>query len=108
MIKADALEYRTITDALVAGNFYASMGPLIKDLYFEDGKLYVSTSACEKIILVTGTRKRRYEVREKGKTLNKAVFTVEPDDVYVRITVIDKNGKFADTHAYYTDELFGE
>lgn len=108
IIKADKLEYKTITDALVAGNFYASMGPEIKELYLEGDKLHVRTSACEKIVMTTGTRKTRYEMREKGKTLTGAVFTVEPDDGYVRITVMDKHGKYADTHAYFTDELFAE
>ena len=37
MIKAEKLEYETITKALVEGKFYASQGPLIHDLYIEDG-----------------------------------------------------------------------
>ncbi|MBQ6892811.1 MAG: PHP domain-containing protein [Clostridia bacterium] len=106
MIKADNLEYKTITDALVAGNFYASQGPEIKELYFEDGKLYVTAAACEKITLTTGTRKVRSAFREKGKVLTKACFEVLEEDIYVRITVKDKHGKYADTNAYFTDELF--
>ena len=106
MIKAPSLEYTDITDALVAGNFYASQAPEIKDLYFEDGKLYVTTSACEKITMTTGTRKLRSVYREKGKTLTKACFEVLEEDIYVRITVKDKYGKYADTNAYFTDELF--
>ncbi len=106
MIKADKLEYKTITDALVAGNFYASQGPVIKELYFEDGMLHVTTGACEKITLTTGTRKVRSAFREKGKTLTKASFEVLEEDIYVRITVKDKFGKYADTNAYFTDELF--
>ena len=106
MIKADKLEYKTITDALLAGNFYASQGPEIKELYFEDGKLYVTTAPCEQITLTTGTRKLRTVKREKGKTLTKACFEVLEEDIYVRITVKDKVGKYADTNAYFTDELF--
>lgn len=106
MIKADKLEYKTITDALVAGNFYASQGPEIKELYFEDGKLYVTCGACEKITMTTGTRKLRSAFREKGKTLTKACFEVLEEDIYVRITVKDKFGRYADTNAYFTDELF--
>ena len=106
MIKAPSLAYTDITDALVAGNFYASQGPEIKDLYFDDGKLYVTTGACEKIVLTTGTRKLRCVVREKGKTLTKACFEVLEEDIYVRITVKDKYGRYADTNAYFTDELF--
>ena len=105
MIKADKLEYKTITDALLAGNFYASQGPAIHDLWFEDGILHVTTSAAEKIVMTTGTRKTRNFTRVKGKTLTKANFEVLPDDVYVRITVTDKHGKHANTNAYFVDEI---
>lgn len=105
VIKADKLEYKTITDALLAGNFYASMGPQIKELYVEDGKLHVKTSACERITMTTATRKTRSAYRENGKTLTKATFQIDPDDGYVRITVKDKHGKYADTNAYFVDEI---
>ena len=35
MIKAEKLEYKTVTKALHDGNFYASMGPEITELYLE-------------------------------------------------------------------------
>lgn len=108
MIKAEKLDYTAIGDALLAGNFYASQGPAIEELWIEDGKLHVKSSAAEKITMTTGTRKLRSAFREKGKTLTKATFTVEPDDVYVRITVTDKHGLHADSNAYFVDELLGE
>lgn len=106
VIKAPSLAYTDITDALAAGHFYASQAPQIKELYFEDGKLFVKTSACENITMTTGTRKARNLAREKGKTLTHGVFDVAEDDIYVRITVRDKEGKYANTNAYFTDELF--
>ena len=39
MIKAENLTYSVIADALIKGDFYASEGPEIKELYFEDGKI---------------------------------------------------------------------
>jgi len=39
-------------------------------------------------------------------SVNGAYFDVVPEDGYVRITVVDKNGKHANTNAYFTDELF--
>ena len=44
VIKAEKLEYRTITKALEEGNFYASQGPEIKALWYEDGKIHVECS----------------------------------------------------------------
>ena len=105
MIKADKLEYTAITDALVAGNFYASMGPEIKELYMEGNKLCVKTGPCEKIVMGTGCRKTRAAFREKGKKLTYAEFIVEPDDTYVRITVTDKYGRHANTNAYFVEDI---
>ena len=44
MIKADELSYKALTDALLAGNFYASEGPEIKELWYEDGRVYIRSS----------------------------------------------------------------
>ncbi len=108
MIKADKLDYTAIGEALLAGNFYASQGPAIEELWFEDGKLHVKSSAAEKITMTTGTRKLRSIFREKGRALTKATFEVQPDDRYVRITVTDKRGLHADSNAYFVDGLFEE
>lgn len=108
MIKAEKLDYAAIGEALLAGNFYASQGPAIEELWIEDGKLHVKSSAAEMISMTTGTRKLRRVMREKGKTLTKATFAVDSDDIYVRITVTDKHGLHADSNAYFVDELLGE
>ncbi len=105
VIKAEKLDYRAITAALQKGDCYASQGPEIRELWFEDGRIWVSSSNADRIIMTTGTRKIRLAVREKYQTLNKASFDVQPDDLYVRITVEDKNGKRAESRAYFTDEL---
>ncbi|MBE7054318.1 MAG: PHP domain-containing protein [Ruminococcaceae bacterium] len=106
MIKADKLEYKTITNALVDGNFYASQGPKIYELYFEDGKIYVKCSNAKMIRLNTAIRVLKYEKAEDDKFVNEACFEIEKDYGYVRITVVDENGKHANTNAYFTDELF--
>ncbi len=102
MIKADKLEYKAITDALLKGNFYASMGPEIHSLVFEDGKIHIKCSEAQDICLTTASRRAQ---RIKG-CLTEAVFDVVPEDEYIRITVTDMQGKKANTNAYFTDELF--
>ena len=105
MIKADELDYKKITNALVKGEFYASQGPEIYDLWFEDGKIHITCSEADTIRLSTGNR--RTEVAfDMGEALKSAEFEVTPEDVYVRITVVDKNGKCANTNAYFTGELY--
>lgn len=106
MIKAEKLDYKTITNALLKGNFYASQGPEIYDLWFEDGKIHINCSDVKRIKLNTDSRHVGIVRAEEGKTVNSASFDVNPNDIYVRITVIDENGKQANTNAYFTDELF--
>lgn len=103
MIKADELKYEKITDALFNGNFYASTGPEIYDLYIEDNKIHITCSDASKIILNTGHRASKALFAKPGEVVNEAVFEFNEDDVYLRITVVDKNGNFADTNAYFLE-----
>ncbi len=105
MIKADKLEYETITDALLRGDFYASQGPEIHDLWFEDGKININCSDAKRIILHTGNRYIDKLVSQDGKPLTHASFNVKPEFGYVRITVEGVDGQNANTNAYFTDEL---
>ena len=102
MIKSDNLEYKAITDALLKGNFYSSMGPEIHSLTFEDGKIHIKCSEAQDICLNTASRRAE---RVTG-CLTEAVFDIVPEDEYIRITVTDMKGKKANTNAYFTDELF--
>jgi hypothetical protein len=108
VIKAENLEYRTVTKALEAGNFYASEGPEIKALWFEDGKIHVECGAADRIVMTTGVRRCGIRWAENGELLTEAEFEVKPEYGYVRITVIDEAGRHADTNAYFTDELLEE
>ena len=104
MIKADKLEYRTITKALEKGDFYASEGPKIKELWYEDGVLHIDCSDAEKILFTTAYR-HTGNFFAKDAPLTAAEYKVPEDCGYVRVTVIDKNGKHANTNAYFMDEL---
>ena len=106
MIKADKLDYRTITKALEDGHFYASEGPEIHELWYEDGKVHVKCSEADKIVCNFGTRKARSAYAENGVLLTEAEFEMpEWKFHYLRITVTDKTGKHACTNAYFEDEL---
>ena len=103
MIKADRLEYKTITQALVSGNFYASQGPEIYDLWIEDNVVHITCSEADSITLTTGNRVAKIVFNE-GDGLTGAEFAVEPDNGYFRLTVTDSKGLHADTNAYFIDE----
>lgn len=104
VINAEKLDYTSLTDALEKGDFYASQGPEIKSLWYEDGKIGIECSNAANIRLNTGIRRCEIAYAE-DKPLNSAVFGVNDDDNYVRITVTDESGKHANTSAYFVEDL---
>ena len=105
MVKADKLEYKTVTDAIARGDFYASTGPEIKELWFENGYVHIKTSEAARIVCSYGLRRARCAQNADGTPVTEATFMVEPSVEYFRITVIDGQGKTADTNAFFVDTL---
>lgn len=106
VIKAENLEYRTITKALEDGNFYASQGPEIYELYFEDGMVHIKCSPVRTIQIRKGCRRHACIDAPKGETITEMSFPVDLEkDTYFRLTIIDKEGYPANTNAYFCDTL---
>ncbi len=105
MIKAEKLEYGLITKALLNGDFYASEGPEIHELYVEDGKVFIKTSPAAKISIVTDVIHARSVGGDGAEPVTEASFEIHSDAKYFRIVVIDKAGKHACTNAFFVDEL---
>lgn len=106
MVKAESLTHENILNAIENGECYASSGPEISELYYEDGKVYIKCSEADAIHLYTAGRRRARtaEVKE-GEFVTEASFEIQPTDHYFRIAVKDKNGNHANTRAYFLDEL---
>lgn len=105
MIKAEKLDYKTITEALEQGHFYASWGPVIHELWVEDGMLHIICSPAVRIIATTGSRSSQVTA---GEGLTEAAFRLRQEDGYIRITVVDEQGRCADTNAYFMEEILSE
>ncbi len=105
MIKAKKLTYEAITNALFEGNFYASEGPEIKELYVEDGILKIKCTDAQIIKINYEARKANIKLIEDGKPLNEAEFTLSKDHGYFRVTVIGLDGKKAYTSAYFPEDI---
>lgn len=105
MIKAERLDYRTITKALEDGDFYASMGPEIYELYMEDGRVYITCSPAKRIMMNTQVRRAKCVWAKDGDALTEASFEVKPDCGYIRLTVMDEQGRYANTQAYFLDQM---
>ena len=116
-VKADKLEYKAVMDALERGDFYASTGPEIHELYIEDGIVHIECSDAREIFLHTERRETRAKrgtaespVREANFDLkkfiaasgNRIAMRYRP---WFRLEVIDHAGRNAVTRAFYVDEL---
>ena len=101
MIASEDLQYRNVTKAMERGDYYASTGPKIQALWFEDGRIYVRCAEESTIKANYGSRNA-----EMYHGVTEISFPVRDTDIFVRITVTDKNGKSANTRAYFMDELF--
>ncbi len=100
MIHAEELTYEAITAALLKGSFYSSMGPEIKELYVEDGKLFIKTSPVEKIYVATEGRNCYRTAAAPGETITEACFELTGKEGYIRIDCQDGRGLHANTNAY--------
>ena len=105
MIDAESPKYSDIAKALSEGRFYASEGPEIKSLWIKGDSLNIRCSPADRIILSAGRRAVRSFYANENEPLTAATFKIFSQDIFVRILVIDKEGKKAYTRAYYLDEI---
>lgn len=115
-IKAQSLDYDEIFAALKRGDFYSSNGPEINELYVKDGIVYIKTSNASRISLVTDHRliisKRSADGNLTEAELSLDTFKEHMENAplghisWLRVDVVDKNGKYARTRAFFPEELF--
>ena len=118
MIKAQNLEYVSVMKALENGDFYASTGPSIYEMYLDDGILHIECSDVEKIFVTTERRVNFCKTSEQDMTpvraaefdlnnyIEKSHLTEETyQKAYFRITLVDKHGDEAHSRAYFLAEI---
>ena len=106
VINADKLDYPTVMDALFAGEFYASTGPEIYDLFVDDDNvLRVKCSDARMIAFVTPTKIRGAVNSENGVPVNSGSFQISDGIGYVRVVVTDFEGKCAYSNPIFVDDI---
>ena len=97
-------DINSILASLEAGAFYSSCGPEIYDFYVEDGKAFIDCSPVDRIRLHSDCHPTRIQRNADG-LITHAEFALEniwPGPYsYVRMTVVDENGKFAWTNPIF-------
>ena len=106
VVKAEKISYADFMDALCKGLCYASEGPQIESIVFDNGYVKIKTSPARKICLNTGIGRADASFKSKdGAPVTEATFKVNKDDIYFRFSITDTEGKRAYSNAYFTDEL---
>ena len=103
MVNTDTLSYSSIIDGLLSGNFYASMGPTIEELYVEDGKVHIKCSPCSEIHVVTYPPRGKAHYAE-GEPLTELTYPLKGGESYVRVECVDENGNPAWSNAIFLDD----
>ncbi len=118
MLKAPKLEYSAVMEALEKGDFYASTGIEIKELYIQDETVYISTDGVDEIVLSSSVRFLK-GAKSNGKPITSwscdlsKLFQLYRDglesnltnDAYFRIDLKRNDGKEAHTRAFFLDML---
>ncbi len=107
MVYADSLTHNSVIKALENGDFYASRGPIINALWYEDGIFHIECSPAKRIIISnSGRRDPKVSVKQtQSGEITCAEFPIQDIDVFVRFTVEDELGRTANTRAYWREEF---
>ena len=107
MIKAEKLDYDTVFTALKRGDFYASEGPEIHELYIENGIVTVKCSPAQSVNFSTSSRRGKNVIPTDASPsyITCASYKIASDEKYFRVTVTSPDGKKAYTRAYFKDEI---
>ncbi len=103
MIAADSLDYTSIMSAIENGSMYATEGPRIISIAYDNGRIIAETARTLRVTFRTIGRRSKTVYDENGVT--KASFEVMPEDVYVRLVLTDCSGRHAYSRAYYIKDF---
>ncbi len=109
VIAAPELTYDALIKALEEGSFYATsgtsthVGPEIKSIVLEDGRVTIKTSPVRSIQIITSARSSRISLPKPGELSTEASFDIKGTEGWFRFVVIDSEGYKAYSNAYFVD-----
>lgn len=105
MIMADSLDYDSVFSAMENGEMYSSMGPVFKSVEYVDGHLHIECSPVSAIIVYRGAKQTERAVAPVGETITSADFDIDDGAKFIRISLVDAFGRWADTRGFMREEL---
>jgi hypothetical protein len=102
MVKAPALTRQDIVAALIAGNYYSTMGPVFASVEFNGDHVTVHTSAVQHILFRCDGSNGRVVHAPAGGTLSSASFDLNAEKWhFLRIEITDEHGRKAWTNPFH-------
>ncbi len=101
-LRSTDLEQTSILAALRKGQFYSSTGPEIHDVQLDGRQVTVRCSPAQSILVIGNYYHCPMGAHAwDGKPLTEATFTLDPQQEYLRVEVIDMERHSAWTNAYF-------
>lgn len=105
MIMPEEFTYNSIINAMEEGKMYSSMGPLFKEISIDKNKIHIECSEVDRIMVFTGSKNPKRLFAKPGETINQADFEIDDRAEFIRVSVVDKFGRYADTRGFFRDEI---
>lgn len=100
MVKAEANEPQALLDALKAGRYYATQGPLIHDIAWGDAEVEITCTPATSV-MVLGRGSRAVQSVTPGQTRVRLPYTALEAGGFARIVVADATGRRAWSNPVY-------
>ncbi len=105
MIMPKSFTYASVIEAMETGEMYSSMGPVFNEVSMEGNKIHIECSEVQQIMVFTGSKAPKRKYAPHGETITSADFEIDDRAKFVRVSVVDQYGRFADTRGFFRDEL---
>lgn len=105
MIMPKEFTYESILKAMEKGEMYSSMGPTFQEVSMEGNRIHIECSDVSRIMVFTGSKYPQRLIARPGETVNCADFEIDDRAKYVRVSIVDEKGRYADTRGFFRDEL---
>lgn len=103
MVKAEGCDEASILAAIAAGSFYATSGPLIKDVSLAERTMTIRCSPAQEVRLINPMPGSGTTTFRQGKTgpFEEVAFTVPEAWKLARIEIVDPSGRKAWSNPFY-------
>ena len=105
MIMPEEFTYGSVIEAMEKGNMYASMGPVFHRVSVDGDTVHIECSDVDHAFLYVGSKSPKHAHAEKGSSLNSIDFKIDPNARYLRVSIQDSEGRWADTRGFFPEEF---